>query len=423
MTVASAPGEGRLATGVPATGMPATQSPAAVSPALTLLLAVACGLAVANLYYAQPLAGPIGAELGLSVAATGLIVTLTQIGYGLGLLLIVPLGDLIENRRLTLALLAISTLALLGAGLSSQPLPFLLSALGIGIGTVAVQVLVPYAAHLAPDAIRGRVVGNVMSGLMLGIMLARPVASIVAQWSSWHAVFFGSAAVMLGLSLVLARTLPQRIPASRLRYGQLMASMAHLVRTTPVLRRRGLYHAALFAAFSLFWTTTPLLLASPTYGLSQAGIALFALAGVAGAVAAPIAGRMADRGLGKPATAAAMAAVGIAFVITHLAAPGSPLALALLVLSAIVLDFGVAGNMTLGQRDIFALGAESRARLNGLYMTTFFIGGALGSAVGSWAYARGGWTLASWLGMALSVMALAYFSTEPRRKVAERGTP
>jgi predicted MFS family arabinose efflux permease len=396
-----------------ATSLPAaTPEQQAVSPWLTFLLAVACGLIAANIYYAQPLAGPISAALGLSAGATGLIVTLTQIGYGLGLLLIVPLGDLIENRRLTLVLLAIATLALLGAGLSTHPLPFLLSALGIGIGTVAVQVLVPYAVHLAPEAVRGRVLGNVMSGLMLGIMLARPVASFITQISSWHVVFYASAATMLLLAAVLAGTLPTRMPAGRLGYGELLASMGQLARTTPVLRRRALYHAGLFAAFSLFWTTTPLLLAGSEFGLSQGEIALFALAGVAGAIAAPIAGRVADRGWSRPATGCAMLAVAVAFLMTHIAVPGSHWALGLLVVAAILLDFGVSANMTLGQRAIFGLGAEFRARLNGLYMTTFFIGGAIGSALGGWAYAHGGWMLASRIGFALPVLALGYFATE-----------
>ncbi len=381
---------------------------------LPVLLAASCGLTAANIYYAQPLAGPIGAALGLPAELTGLIVTLTQLGYGLGLLLVVPLGDLVENRRLILMLLGIAAAALLAAGLASHPLPFLAAALGIGIGTAAVQVLVPYAAHLAPEAVRGRVVGNVMSGLMLGIMLGRPMASLIAQVSSWPVVFYVSATAMVLLGGLLARALPPRIPTARLAYGELLASMIDLARHTPVLRRRALYHAALFAAFSLFWTTVPLLLAGPAFGLSQGGIALFALAGAAGAVATPIAGRVADRGWTRPATGLAMLAVATAFPITHIAIPGSAWALVALVAAAIVLDFGVAANLTLGQRAIFVLGAEFRSRLNGLYMATFFLGGALGSALGGWAYARGGWTLTSWFGFALPVLALAYFATERR---------
>jgi predicted MFS family arabinose efflux permease len=199
-----------------------------------------------------------------------------------------------------------------------------------------------------------------------------------------------------------------------LSYKQLMASMVLLARTTPALHRRSLYQACLFAAFSLFWTTAPLLLAGPEFQLSQGGIALFALAGVAGAVASPIAGRLADRGWTRPATAFAMFAVAGAFWLTHFGTHGSRLSLGLMVVAGIVLDFGVTTNLVLGQRAIFVLGAEYRSRLNGLYMATFFAGGAIGSALGGLAFAHGGWALASWLGFALPVVALLYFATERR---------
>ena len=381
------------------------------SPAITLLLAAACGLIAANLYYAQPLAGPIGAALGLAPAATGLIVTLTQIGYGTGLLLIVPLGDLVESRKLVRLLIALAALALLGAGLSTRPLPFLAATLTVGLVSVAAQVLVPYAAHMAPEAHRGRMVGNVMSGLLMGIMLARPVSSFIAQLASWHAVFFLSAAAMALLAVLLGVALPRRQPNSTLGYGALLASMGRLVRTTPVLRRRALYQAAMFGAFSLFWTTAPLRLASE-FHLSQSGIALFALAGVAGAIASPIAGRLADAGHSRIATWMAMGCAIGAFALSRAGAPGSVAALAALVLAGIVLDFGVTTNLVIGQRAIFALGADVRSRLNGLYMATFFAGGALGSACGGFAFARGGWPAAAWLGLALPVAALAYCATE-----------
>jgi predicted MFS family arabinose efflux permease len=181
-----------------------------------------------------------------------------------------------------------------------------------------------------------------------------------------------------------------------------------------VLRRRGLYQACLFGAFSLFWTTAPLLLASPAFGLSQRGIALFALAGVAGAIAAPISGRLADRGHGRMMSTVAMLMVAAGFLISLVAQDGSMLALGLLTLAAIVLDFGVTANLVTSQRVIFALGAEFRNRLNGLFMATFFMGGAASSAIGAWAYAHGGWTLACWIGLALPVAALLYFISERR---------
>lgn len=388
--------------------------PKAMSSAMTFLLAAACGLIAANLYYAQPLIGPISASLGLSPGAAGLIVTLTQIGYGLGLLFIVPLGDLFENRKLILSVMGLGTLAVVGAGIASTPLPFLAAAFFIGLGSVAIQIIVPYAAHMAPEAHRGQAVGNVMSGLMVGIMLARPVSSFIAEFLPWHMVFFISAAVLVVLAMVLARALPPRIPQTGLSYGGLLASMGRLVVTTPILRRRSLYQACMFAAFSLFWTTTPLLLSGPEFGLSQGQIALFALAGAAGAIAAPIGGRLADRGWSYLATRLAMISVAVAFLITHMAPTGSMLALGLLTFAAILLDFGVTTNLVLGQRAIFVLGAEYRSRLNGLYMATFFAGGAVGSALGGWLYAEGGWWSASMFGLALPACALLYSLTERR---------
>lgn len=371
----------------------AQASPVGGASWMTLLLATACGLIVANLYYAQPLIGPIGHALGLSPQAAGLIVTLIQAGYGAGLLLIVPLGDIIENRRLICSLLA---------------------AVCIGLSSVAAQVLVPFAAHLAPEHARGRVVGNVMSGLMLGIMLARPAASLVTDLWGWHAIFAGSAVGMALLAAVLMRLLPDRRPAPAVRYGALLASMWQLLCSQPVLRRRAAYQACMFGAFSLFWTTVPLWLAGPGFGLSQKGIALFALAGVAGAVAAPIAGRQADRGRGRGMTMLAMLLAAGAFVLGQAGTPGSPLALAALTIAAIALDFGVAATLVVSQRAIFALGAAYRSRLNGLFMAIFFTGGAVASAVGAWAFAQGGWTLTSWIGFGLPAMAGLYFATERR---------
>lgn len=395
-----------------------TVAPQTISPLMTFLFAAACGLVAANLYYGQPLAGPISASLGFTPAATGLIVTLTQIGYGLGLLLIVPLGDLLENRRLVLTLIAISAVALVGAALSSTPMMFLLASLCIGLASVAVQVLVPFAAHMAPDATRGRVVGNVMSGLLCGIMLARPFASFVAEATSWHMVYFVTAALMIALVVILRANLPVRVPHTRLSYGRLLASMADLALHSRILQRRALYQAGMFGAFSLFWTTTPLLLAGPEFGLTQNGIALFALAGAAGAIASPIAGRLADRGLTKAASTLAMLLGMSAFLISQFATDGSLTALLLLTAAAILLDFGVTTNLVCGQRAVYAISAEHRGRLNGLYMATFFTGGAIGSAVGGWAYATGGWTMTAWIGFCFPAFAFLLFLTEGRGRQA-----
>jgi len=379
---------------------------------ITLLLAISCGVIAANLYYAQPLVGPISSAIGLSAETAGLVVTLTQIGYGIGLLFIVPLGDILENRRLVVASLLFTAVALTIAAVVKNAALFLIASLFIGVGSVAAQVLVPYAAHLSPDASRGRAVGNVMSGLLLGIMLARPVSSLVADLLGWHAVFFLSAATIFVLALLLAKALPARKPLLNVQYPTLMSSMWHLLRTTPILRRRAIYHACVFGTFSLFWTTVPLILSSPAFHFSQKEIALFALVGVSGAVAAPVAGRLADKGWIRPATGLALAIVIISILLPLMIQGGSTAAVATLVVAAILLDMGVSANLVLGQRVIFSLGAEFRSRLNGLYMAIFFLGGAVGSALGGWAYALGGWNAALWIGIAFPIIAMIYYTTE-----------
>jgi predicted MFS family arabinose efflux permease len=383
------------------------------SKGLIFLLTIAVGVIAANLYYAQPLIALIAKSLGLDPAAAGLIVTLTQIGYGLGVLFIVPLGDLVENRKLILVMMGVAVLALLGMALSTELIPYFAAALAAGLGASAVQIIVPYAAHLTPEATRGRVVGGMMSGLMLGIMLSRPIASLLTDLLSWHAVFYLSAGFMIVLALALYHFLPARRPASLgITYSNLIGSMGQLFLRTALLRRRAIYQAFMFGAFCLFWTASPLLLSGPEFHLSQTAIAFFALAGVAGAIVAPLAGRFADRGWTRAGTAAAMISGSLSFLLTHLFAPGSMMALAFLVIAAILLDAGVTANLVLGQRAIFSLRAKYRGRLNGLYIATIFVGGAFGSTVGAWAFAKGGWNLTSWVGFLLPISGLIYFGTE-----------
>lgn len=385
-----------------------TQPSRSISSGMMFLLAAACGLIVANLYYAQTLVGPISAATGLSSAAAGLIVTITQLGYVAGLLFIVPLSDILENRRLAAISLAAVVAALLAAAFSTGAALFLAASLFIGLGSVTAQILVPYASYLAAENQRGRVVGNVMSGLLLGIMFARPLASFVASLWGWQAIFALSAAVIALLALLLARVLPKRAPTPTLRYGQLIASLGTLFIRTPVLRRRAFYQACLFGAFSLFWTVIPLRLAAD-FGLTQQGIAWFALAGVGGAAAAPIAGRLADKGWSRRLTGLALIMALLAIGLTGLIRSHSTLDLILLASLAIVLDMAVSGNLVLGQRAIYALGNETRGRLNGLFMAIFFIGGAIGSSLGGWAYAHGGWSLTVLIGAVMPLAALLYY--------------
>ena len=374
----------------------------------TYLIAAACGLIVANLYYPQTLVGPIGHHLGMAPEHTGLIVTLTQLGYCSGLLLLAPLADLLENRRLAITLTLGCALALMLQGLAHSPAVFLLACYLVGLCSVTVQVLVPLTAHLASEERRGRDVGTVMSGLMTGIMLARPLASAVAEGFGWQSVFWLSALVTLATAGFLRLILPHRQPHVETNYPGLLASMARLYVTTPVLLQRGLYQGFMFGAFSVFWTAAPLYLGSPRIGLNQGQIALFALVGVSGAVAAPIAGALADRGKLVLVTVGSMLLVSLCLAITLLPCSGHT-ELGLLLGAAVGIDFGTTANLVVSQREIFSLNPAARSRLNGLFIATFFVGGAAGSALGAWAFAHGGWSLTAQCAGALPAAALLLF--------------
>ncbi|EFW79813.1 major facilitator transporter [Pseudomonas savastanoi pv. glycinea str. B076] len=369
---------------------------------MVMLFAFCCGAIVANIYYAQPIIELIAPDIGLSSTAASLIVSLTQIGYALGLFFLVPLGDLLENRRLMLITTTVAVLSLLGAAFAEQPNLFLLVSLLVGFSSVSVQMLIPLAAHLAPEESRGRVVGGIMGGLLLGILLARPIASLVADHFGWRAVFGAAAVVMIGISVVLATTMPKRVPDHRASYGQLLFSLWTLLRTQPVLRQRAFYQACMFATFSLFWTAVPLEL-SRNHGLSQTQIAIFALIGAIGAIAAPISGRLADAGYTRIASLGALLFGALSFLPGLIHPAYSVIGLAV---TGVVLDFCVQTSMVLGQRTVYALDAASRSRLNALYMTSIFIGGAIGSAVASPLFDHGGWTWVLIAGTVLPLTAL-----------------
>lgn len=377
------------------------------SAALTLVFAIATGAIIGNLYYAQPLLALIARDLHMAPHLAGLLVTVTQLGYVLGLLFIVPLGDRIENRRLVIGLLVAVTLALGLTALAPNTAWFLFAAILVGIASCAVQILVPMAASLAAPARRGAVVGNVMAGLLLGILLARPASSLIAYVAGWRAVFAIATALMAALLIVLHRFLPRIQPTGTMAYPALIGSMLRLYATEPVLRRRALYQFAAFGTFSLFWTAVPLLLARD-FHLTQLGIAAFALVGAAGAASAPIAGRLADRGYSQIGTAASLILIIIAFALSARAVAIH--SLILLAAAGILLDIGVQANNVLGQRAIYALAPALRARLNGAYMAAFFVGGAAGSALGSQLLLNQGWSgvaLAGAIAPALALTSLA----------------
>ncbi|MGR8029760.1 MFS transporter [Burkholderia pseudomallei] len=377
---------------------------------LILLFAFSCGAIVANLYYAQPIIALIAPDLHMSGGMASLIVSLTQIGYAAGLFFLVPLGDLVENKKLMVvtALMSIASLAL--AATVRAPGLFLAVSLIVGFSSVAVQLLIPLAAHLAPSESRGRVVGTIMSGLLLGILLSRPVASFIADHFGWRAVFAFGAATMAVVTVLLMLTVPSRRPAHQATYMQLIRSLGRLVATQPVLRERSLYQGLMFGSFSLFWSAAPVELMHHHH-LSQSAIALFSLVGAMGASSAPIAGRLADAGHTGRATVVALGLAAASFA-PALFVPGA--GVAGLVATGILLDFAVQMNMVLGQREIYALDAHSRNRLNSIYMTSIFVGGAIGSALASALYEHGGWTWIAIVGALFPLAALARFAFASR---------
>ncbi len=395
---------------------PAARRSAFVGPdgpgtVLTILLALACGALAANLYYAQPLVAMMGEGVGLPSSSQSVIVTITQIGYALGLVLLVPLGDIFENRKLILITMAANVASLIGIALAPGLFALFALTLIVGITSCAAQMLVPLAAHLAPEKARGQVVGNVMSGLLGGILLARPVASFLADYVGWRGVFGLSAALVLALLAGAFFLLPTREPKGARGYGALIRSLGSLFVSEPVLRRRGLYHAAMFATFSLFWTGAPIILLGDPYNYTHTQVALFTLTGVFGVFAAPVAGRLADRGHTWLGTVLAMSVV-VAALVCALFGEAS---LAALIAAGVLIDLGVQANLVFGQREIYQLDASIRNRLNAVYMTTFFLGGAFGSAVTSPVLEAFGWKAVCAIGIAMPAAALAYFLIADRR--------
>ncbi len=397
--------------------IPAASPQAEPSPWLFAVFAVATGALVANLYYAQPLISLIGPELGIRPDLAGTLVSVTQVGYGLGLFLLVSLADLVENKKLVMLTLVGVTLALVAAATAGGAAVFFLAALVIGLCSTGAQVLVPFAAHLVPEARRGRTVGNVMAGLLTGILLARPLSLFISSAVGWRPVFWISAVVMLAIAALLWRLMPRYQPRGGMHYGRVLMSMAALLRDTPVLRRRAAYQALIFMTFNMLWTAAPLMLAD-RFGLSQQGIALFALAGAGGALAAPLAGRLADRGLAQLCTGLAMLVLAAGFLLSCWAVPAG--ALWVMVVLAVLIDGAVQFNQIISQRLLFTLPAEARGRVNAIYMTTTFFGGAIGSTLATASYHWGGWTATAGAAGGVGVLALLLFATEfvPARRPA-----
>jgi predicted MFS family arabinose efflux permease len=377
---------------------------------LTFLFAVAGGAAVGNLYHAQPLLEIIAGDLGAPTATAGWLVTATQIGYACGILLIVPLGDVRRRHRLVPVVLLCAALALLACALAPSFGVLLVAISLLGVTTVGGQILAPLAGDLADDAERGRVVGTVVAGLISGILVARTVSGLIAGIAGWRAVFACAAAATVLLAFLLHRRIPPLPPKTHLAYPALIASVAAVVVRERAVRWTLVLGAIAFGLFTMLWTALTFLLSGPPFNYPVPVIGLFGLAGLAGALTAQRAGRLHDRGWSLPGIGVGWALALLAFAVALFAGRSVLLVLVVVVL----LDIAVQGVNILNQTRLFSLSHEARSRLNTVFVTGNFVGGALGSAAAGLLWAAGGWTAIAATGAALSAVGLAVWAVGRR---------
>jgi len=384
---------------------------------LTLLFAVAGGVAVGNLYWAQPLLELIAHDLQTSAATAGWLVTASQMGYAVGILLIVPLGDVLNRRRLVPVMLLCSAVALTACALAPSFAVLLIAISALGMTTVAGQVLTPLAGDLAADVDRGRVVGVVVSGLLAGILVSRTISGLVADAAGWRTIFVAAAIAVLVLAVLLYGAVPSLPPKARMGYRTLIGSVFIVVARERTVRWTLALGATVFASFTMFWTALTFLLSAPPFGYSPAVIGSFGLAGLAGVVAAARAGKLHDRGWSVPATGTACLILLLAFVVAALGGRS----VALVLVAVVLLDIAVHGLSILNQARVFAVSHEARSRLNTAFVTGNFLGGAVGSAAATLLWSAGGWTAVSATGIALSAVALLLWTLGRRRILATTG--
>ncbi len=367
---------------------------------------MAGGAAVGNLYWAQPLLEFIARDLRSSTATAGWLVTATQLGYAVGILLIVPLGDVRDRRRLIPLMMLLSAGALIACALAPTIAVLLGAIVALGITTVSGQILAPLAGDLADEAHRGRVVGAVVSGILTGILVSRTISGLVADAAGWRTIFAAAAVADVLLAILLYRAIPRMAPKARIAYPALIASVGTVIARERALRWTLVLGATGFAVFTLFWTSLTFLLSAPPFRYPVSVIGLFGLAGLAGAITAQRAGRFHDRGWSLPATGVAWTLALVAFVVAARSGRSVPL----LLVAVVLLDIAVQALNILNQARAFAISREERSRLNTAFVTSNFIGGAIGSAAATVLWSEGGWTAVSVAGAALCCFALTVWA-------------
>lgn len=374
--------------------------PSYLTTPVLFLMAIACGLCAGGNYFNQPLLHSISVSLGITETRAALTVTVAQISYALGLLFIVPLGDKFERRQLAVGLMVLAAIGQFISGLALNSTMLFVGVGMAGLFSVAAQVLVPMAAILSAPSRSGRAVGMVMSGLLTGILLARSVAGLLSGIGGWSTVYLVSGVIMLGIATVLWLKLPSSQNPQTHGYLSILASLFTLLREQPRLRTRALMGGLGFASVSALFSTMALLLAGPAHGLNDVAIGLVGLAGVMGALMASLGGRLADRGLGDTVTAVSVVLLLLSWGLLWLGHDN----LWWFIAGMLVIDLALQGVHINNQTTIFALLPHARSRLNAVYMTSYFIGGASGSTLGTIAWTYGGWAGTCLLGGLLAIM-------------------
>lgn len=369
---------------------------------LILIMSITCGLTVANLYYIQPLLGDMAKSFNVHEVSVGSAAMLTQIGYAVGMIFILPIGDIKERKNLITIMLLFSVISLFTMAFSQNIYMLIISSFAVGFTSIIPQLIIPLAAQLSNPNERGKIIGTVMSGLLIGILVSRTISGLIGNYFGWRVVYIVAAIMMIILTLVLRKVIPVTNPVSEVRYFDLLKSLPKLIKEEPILREASLNGALMFAAFSAFWTALTFLLESPHYNMGAQAAGLLGLVGIVGALAAPLVGKLADKKGSRYVIGICIIIVSLSYILFLILG----FKMIGLIIGVILLDLGVQSSNISNQARVHSMNEEKRNRINTVYMVSFFLGGSLGSFLGSSAYSNFGWVGVCIFGISTQIIAL-----------------